>query len=50
MRIPEVQIEDIRNTVNILDVISGYVQLRKRGRNFIGLCPFHKEKNSFIYR
>lgn len=44
MRIPEAQIEDIRNTVNILDVISGYVQLRKRGRNFIGLCPFHKEK------
>lgn len=44
MRIPEAQIEDIRNSVNILDVISGYVQLRKRGRNFIGLCPFHKEK------
>jgi DNA primase len=44
MRIPETQIEDIRNSINILDVVSTYVQLRKRGRNFIGLCPFHKEK------
>lgn len=44
MRIPENQIEEIRNSANILDIISGYVQLRKRGRNYIGLCPFHQEK------
>ncbi len=44
MRIPEQQIEDIRNSVSILDVISGYVAMRKRGKNFIGLCPFHNEK------
>ena len=44
MRIPEEKIEEIRNTASIVDVISGYLPLRKRGRNFIGLCPFHPEK------
>lgn len=44
MRIPEIKIEEIRNSANILDFVSGHVQLRKRGKNFIGLCPFHQEK------
>ena len=44
MRIPELKIEEVRNAADIVDVISGYVQLRKRGKNFIGLCPFHHEK------
>ncbi len=44
MRIPETTIEEIRSSANIVDLISGYVQLRKRGKNFIGLCPFHQEK------
>ncbi|MBK9097079.1 MAG: DNA primase [bacterium] len=44
MRIPESKIEEIRNSVDIVDVISQQVQLRKRGKNFIGLCPFHSEK------
>jgi DNA primase len=44
MRIPESKIEEIRNSLSIVDVISEYVQLRKRGKNFIGLCPFHSEK------
>ncbi len=44
MRIPESKIEEIRSAASIVDVISGYVQLRKRGRNYIGLCPFHPEK------
>ncbi len=44
MRIPQDKIEDIRNSTDIVDVISGYVQLKKRGRSFIGLCPFHTEK------
>jgi DNA primase len=44
MRIPESKIEEIRNSADIVDVISPHVQLRKRGKNFIGLCPFHSEK------
>ena len=44
MRIPESKIDEIRNSANVLDVISGYVQMRKRGKNYIGLCPFHQEK------
>lgn len=44
MRISESKIEEIRNSITIVDVISEYVQLRKRGKNFVGLCPFHNEK------
>uniref|UniRef100_A0A832G2L6 DNA primase n=1 Tax=Ignavibacterium album TaxID=591197 RepID=A0A832G2L6_9BACT len=44
MRISESKIEEIRSAANIVDIISEYVQLRKRGRNYIGLCPFHSEK------
>ena len=44
MRIPESKIDEIRNSVDIVDIISQNVQLRKRGKNFIGLCPFHSEK------
>ena len=44
MRIPESKIEEIRNAANVVDIISEYVPLRKRGKNYIGLCPFHSEK------
>lgn len=44
MRISENKIEEIRSAADIVDVISEFVQLRKRGKNFIGLCPFHTEK------
>lgn len=44
MRISEAQIEQIRISADIVDVISNSVQLRKRGKNYIGLCPFHNEK------
>lgn len=44
MRISESKIEEIRNSISIVDLISEYVQLRKRGKNYIGLCPFHSEK------
>ncbi|MGE5806275.1 MAG: DNA primase [Ignavibacteria bacterium] len=44
MQIPEHKIEEIRQSINIVDVISPFVQLRKRGRNYLGLCPFHTEK------
>src|SRR5579872_829300 len=44
MLIPESVIDDVRRSADIVDVISQFVQLRKRGKNYIGLCPFHKEK------
>jgi len=42
--IPEDRIEEIRNRINIVDLVSEYVTLKKAGRNYIGSCPFHKEK------
>ena len=38
-------IDEIRNKNDIVDVISQYVVLKRSGRNFFGLCPFHKEKS-----
>ena len=38
-------IEEIRASNDIVDVISKYVTLKRSGRNFFGLCPFHKEKS-----
>lgn len=43
-RIPEETIEEIRQHTDIVDVVSEYVPLKKQGRNFFGLCPFHGEK------
>ena len=44
--ISEQIIEQIRSTADIVEVVSGYVQLKKRGRNYFGLCPFHGEKTA----
>ena len=38
-------IDDVRQSNDIVDVISQYVTLKRSGRNFFGLCPFHKEKS-----
>lgn len=38
-------IDEIRNSNDIVDVISQYVVLKRSGRNFFGLCPFHREKS-----
>src|SRR3982751_5845538 len=37
-------IEQITNRIDIIDVISEFVKLKKRGANYLGLCPFHNEK------
>ncbi len=44
MHIPEDKIDDVRAASDIVDVVSDYVRLKKRGSNFVGLCPFHNEK------
>ncbi|MBN3033807.1 MAG: DNA primase [Candidatus Saganbacteria bacterium] len=44
--IPRELIEDIRNRSDIVQVISEYVPLKKRGRSYLGLCPFHSEKTA----
>ena len=38
-------VDEIRNSNDIVDIISQYVNLKKSGRNFFGLCPFHNEKS-----
>lgn len=42
--IAEEIIQDILRQADIVDIISDYVQLKKSGRNYVGLCPFHSEK------
>ncbi|MEH7346787.1 DNA primase [Bacillus sp. JJ1532] len=42
-RIAEEKVNEIRQAVDIVDIISDYVQLKKQGRNYFGLCPFHGE-------
>lgn len=44
MRIPREVIEDVRNRNDIVDVISSYVNLKRAGSNYNGLCPYHNEK------
>src|SRR5579885_610998 len=42
--IRDTQIEEVRSRADIVEVIGAHVRLRKAGRNFVGLCPFHNEK------
>lgn len=44
MKLPENAIESIRAAADIVDVVGEHVVLKRRGRNFTGLCPFHNEK------
>jgi DNA primase len=37
-------LDEVLDRVDILDVVTQYVKLRKSGKNYLGLCPFHKEK------
>lgn len=47
--IPENQINEVKDRLDIVDIISKYVELKRAGSNFKGLCPFHNEKTpSFI--
>jgi DNA primase len=44
MRFDEHFLEEVRGATDIVEVISPYVKLKKKGRNWFGLCPFHNEK------
>jgi len=43
-QIPQDTIDHVRDTANIVDIVSEVVELKKRGGNYFGLCPFHNEK------
>ena len=43
-KIPQDIIERVRDTADIVDVVSQFVDLKQRGPNYFGLCPFHSEK------
>ncbi len=40
----EESIEEVRDRIDIVDLVSAYVTLKKTGKNYVGLCPFHSEK------
>ena len=44
-RINEETVREIRERCDIVEVISGYLPLKRSGANFQGLCPFHQEKS-----
>lgn len=41
---PEELVEEVRQKNDIVDIISGYVRIKQKGANYVGLCPFHNEK------
>ncbi len=44
MRIPQHTIDQVKQATDIVDLVGAYVSLKLRGRNHVGLCPFHQEK------
>src|ERR1044071_916041 len=42
--ISQTTIQEILGRIDIIDIIGGFVKLKKRGANYLGLCPFHNEK------
>ena len=49
MRLSDGFLEQLRANTDIESVISPYVNLRRRGKNLVGLCPFHNEKTPVVY-
>ncbi|NLC40747.1 MAG: hypothetical protein GX763_07515 [Clostridiaceae bacterium] len=43
---PAVWLDELRERADIIQVISAYVSLKKRGSKYVGLCPFHNEKTA----
>jgi DNA primase len=49
LRIPEHKIDEVRERVDILSVVSRHVELKKSGRSYKGRCPFHEEKTASFH-
>src|SRR5665647_3828823 len=49
MRIPDEIFEEILHANDIVDVISSYVTVKRRGKSFLALCPFHPDKNPSMH-
>ena len=47
--IPHEYIEELTRRIDIVDVVGNYVQLKRKGRLYGGLCPFHSEKTPSFY-
>lgn len=47
--IDQLTIDKVQDTAQILDVVGEFVSLRRRGQNYVGLCPFHSDKNPSFY-
>ena len=49
--IPDSFIQDLKTYCDVENIISSYVKLSKKGKNLVGLCPFHSEKSPsfFVY-
>ena len=45
----EMDVKKLKESVNIVDVIGSYVDLQKKGRNYVGICPFHNDTNPSLY-
>src|SRR5258708_19761362 len=43
--IPQQTIQQILSRIDIIEIVGGFVKLKKRGTNYLGLCPFHNEKS-----
>jgi DNA primase len=43
--IPDDKVQEVRDRVDIVDLVGRYVELRRSGRNYVGLCPFHQERS-----
>lgn len=49
MKIPQEKFDEIAQANDIVDVISGYIQVKKRGKSFLALCPFHPDKHPSLH-
>lgn len=49
MNLPNEKIEEIAQANDIVDVISGYIEVKKKGKSFVSLCPFHPDKHPSLH-